>query len=45
MSAIVQSTIYPKIDILTLILVKKSNVSGHYKTIALNIPQCPKAKL
>ena len=45
MSVIVQFTTYPKINVPTLILHKKSNVSGHYKTITLNIPQFPKAKL
>ena len=34
----VESTTYPKIKVLTLILLEKSNVSGHYKTITLNIP-------
>ena len=37
-SVIVESTTYPKIKVLTLILLKKSNISGHHKTITLNIP-------
>ena len=37
-SVTVKATTYPKINILTLILLEKSNVSGHYKTITLNIP-------
>ena len=37
-SVIVESITYPKIEDLTLILLKKSNISGHHKTITLNIP-------
>ena len=36
---IVESITYPKINVLTLVLLQKSNVSGHYKTITLNIPK------
>ena len=43
-SVIVQSTTYPKISILTLILFEKSNVSGHYKTITADTPFISKMK-